>query len=262
MPSLAFADQFIAEVDRSSLPVDENFNLSLVYQGKALSAQPDFNAISKDFDILDSGLRQSHQTYNSRRISQMRWSFVLQPKREGILNIPEFSYGSETSNAIEVNVTPLSKAEAGNFILETILDNSHAYIDQQLPLTFKLYIKTPVANIGIEPLDIPNANIDNLPSKEYRQNVSGIEYRVAEVTYLISAEEEGILSIPSLRWEVTSRQSNNGYLKRRILRSEAKTIRIKSIPSDYPKGEHWIPAKSFIVQDICHLVSLDWPPTN
>ena len=104
--------ELTARVDRNILDTNETVQLVVRYSGQAVTSEPDFTVLQKDFDILSSNRQQQYSWTNGQSQSYTDWKMVLMPKRSGVILIPSISYKNEVSNALEVTVRAVNKITA------------------------------------------------------------------------------------------------------------------------------------------------------
>ena len=105
--------ELTARVDRNILDTNETVQLVVRYSGQAITSEPDFTVLQKDFDILSSNRQQQYSWTNGQSQSYTDWNMVLMPKRSGVILIPSISYKNEVSNALEITVRAVNKITAG-----------------------------------------------------------------------------------------------------------------------------------------------------
>ena len=247
------AQSFQAKIDRTNIELGDTVNLSYTYNGEANRQSPDFALLKNNFDILSYYPSYSEINNNGKLTKLSTWELVLEPKTLGEVLIPPISFMGTSSKAIKLTVNkPSSNPTSGKEIfLETIVDKSTAYVQEQITVTYRLYYSL---QIEAEP-EAPAINdvvIQNLDPKQYQRRIDGKLYRVAEVPFVIFPQRSGTLVIPQTTWQIRvakagSRPSMFGSFGRyelRKLRSQEKVLRIKSIPDTFPKNATWLPAKS------------------
>lgn len=248
------------KVDRAKISIDETFNLTIRYNGKT-GAQPDFSLLNEDFTVRNQGTSSQTILVNGSVEATTEWHLLLEPKREGKLLIPSFKVENAYSEAIEVEVTPPHPVPAGtlqDIFLETIIEESSAYVQEQIKVSYRLYFAIGVDSLDADPFNLPDVVIEQLPEAIYQRKVSGRDYRVAEYSYAFFPQSSGQLSIPALNWRVGVQMASNQrdffgrpltrtQLKR--LRSEGKNIEIKPKPANFPADAVWLPANNLKISE-------------
>ena len=140
------------EPDRIAL--DETTELSIEIDGMTADGLPDLSMLSQDFRMLDQGVAQqvdlSNGQLNLRIIMRMR----LQPRREGVLQVPILRVGNSTTPPLRLVVgppkTPVPKVVAPDdpalnaqpLFLESKLDTPSPYVQQTVGYTVRLYYES------------------------------------------------------------------------------------------------------------------------
>lgn len=250
---LAQNAELIARVDREQISIEETFHLSLRYKGKT-SEQPDFSLLQENFVIRNQGTSSQTNIINGRAESTIEWNLLLEPRREGKLLIPSFQLGNVFSDAIEIEVSPPAPPPKGtlrDLFLETIVDKSSAYVQEQIKVTYRLYFSVGVESLEVDPFNLTDVVIEALPETIYQRNVSGKDYRVAEYSYAFFPQSSGELKIPQLNWRVGVQLASNqrDFFGRPLARTELKRLRsdeklltIKPKPDAFPANAVWLPA--------------------
>ena len=240
-----------ARVDRTVLDSNETLQLVIRYDGQAISSQPDFDPLTKDFDILSNNRRQQYSRVNGQTESYTDWTLVLMPKRTGMMLIPSLNYKNDVSNAVEITVRTASNSPAGAgqqpVYTETLVDKDAAYIQEQIVLTHRLYTSVQLSDLSLSDLDIADVILQRMGETQYQKRINGRNYLVVEVQYALFPQVVGKLTIPALRfgaYESGNRSQFGVFSNRgtRIFRStESKTIDIMPKPA-HIAADQWMPS--------------------
>lgn len=239
-----------AYVDKNIVQMGQFIQFSLSLSDKSASQDPDFSALEDNFEILSSMSRSSQtQIINGRMSSSTTWSITITPRKEGAIVIPPIELAGLQSEAITVVVGKSPEKQYSDAFFETKVSADEVYVQAQLLLELKLYVRmADISNSQLENLDIAGAKI--IPVGEPSQSQvtkNGIRYYLIESSYFIFPEHSGELKIPSITYSAVvnegSRYSRYGTRRRISAQSDAKTIRVKGIPSSYPKNAVWLPAQ-------------------
>jgi len=259
-------DLLQASVDRTSLTLDETITLSLRYGKQSLFGKPNFDALDKDFEILNNNQSSKYQFINGRSESWALWSLTLAPRRTGKLTIPALSYDDEKSRPIVITVSDVptlrNKTDQPVY-LEVTLDKDQAFVQEQLLLTMKLFTSVDLNGLNSEALTIDNALVTQVSEHQYQRTVDGKAFGVVEVSYAIFPQQSGELVIPSLTWTVQvqapkkfaydpyTRDPFSGIRgqqsKRLRLRSPEKHIAVAPQPKNTQKHP-WLPAQQLTLK--------------
>lgn len=243
--------ELTARVDRTVLDSNETLQLVIRYDGQAISSQPDFDPLTKDFDILSNNRRQQYSRVNGQTESYTDWTLVLMPKRTGMMLIPSLNYKNDVSNAVEITVRTASNSPAGAgqqpVYTETLVDKDAAYIQEQIVLTHRLYTSVQLSDLSLSDLDIADVILQRMGETQYQKRINGRNYLVVEVQYALFPQVVGKLTIPALRfgaYESGNRSQFGVFSNRgtRIFRStESKTIDIMPKPA-HIAADQWMPS--------------------
>jgi hypothetical protein len=242
--------ELTARVDRNILDTNETVQLVVRYSGQAVTSEPDFTVLQKDFDILSSNRQQQYSWTNGQSQSYTDWKMVLMPKRSGVILIPSISYKNEVSNALEVTVRAVNKITAGAgkqpVYTETLVDRQAAYIQQQIILTQRLYTSVQLQDLSLSELELSDALVQRIGENQFQKMINGRNYLVIEVRYALFPQVSGKLDIPAMRFgafESSSRQfgafSSRG--KQLFRNTQPKTIDVMAKPAHIPPAE-WMPS--------------------
>jgi len=242
--------ELTARVDRNILDTNETVQLVVRYSGQAITSEPDFTVLQKDFDILSSNRQQQYSWTNGQSQSYTDWNMVLMPKRSGVILIPSISYKNEVSNALEITVRAVNKITAGAgkqpLYTETLVDREAVYIQQQIILTQRLYTSVQLQDLSLSDLQITDALVQRIGENQFQKMINGRNYLVIEVKYALFPQVGGKLDIPAMRFgafESSSRQfgafSSRG--KQLFRNTQPKTIDVMAKPAHIPPAE-WMPS--------------------
>ncbi|MFD0727477.1 BatD family protein [Lysobacter brunescens] len=246
------------EPDRIAL--DETTELSIEIDGISAHGLPDLSLLSQDFRVLDQGVAQqvdlSNGQLNLRIIMRMR----LQPRREGVLQVPILQIGNGTTPPLRLVVgppkTPVPKAVAPDdpalaaqpLFLESKLDTPSPYVQQTVGYTVRLYYEAGSLIDGRLDQDAPDgASLQQLgEDMQHTLRVGDRFYKVLERRYLLIPERPGTLTVPPARFQGrslgvfgdpfdTARQEVRA-------RGRPQTLQVKPIPPAAPQP--WLPLRA------------------
>ncbi len=254
----AQTQNFMVDVERQTMQLGETLTVTFQYRGHAGGETPDFSSLKQQFSII--GFYPSAQSYNinGQTIAIHQWQLQLEPKQQGTLLIPPITYKGETTEAVAVEVDAPGKApdQLADVMLETIVDKSSAYVQEQVIVTYRLYYSVNVDQLDMGDLDIDDTIIKTLPNKRYRRRIDGVQYNVLELSRALIPQRSGTLLIPSITWQARIPKSRyrslldpTGHYEIKKLRSQEKILRIKSIPDTFPASAAWLPARSVTLSE-------------
>jgi hypothetical protein len=247
LPSWA---SLLSAVDRTEIESDETLQLTVTYSGQAVTGEPDFSLLKRNFEILSNNRQQQYSWVNGETKSSTDWKILLLAKRQGQLTIPALKFKGHSSKAIRVSVRPANKAnnKAGNqpIFIQTSIDKNSAYIQEQIILSHRLHYSVPLQDISISEFEIPDAVIQQVSEERFNKSINGKNYSIIEIKFALFPQNVGKLSIPSQRFTAfeTSGSQFGGFFSRgnRLARlSEQKTIDILPRPS-HISASQWMPS--------------------
>jgi|GEM_PF-3263487 len=256
--SPALAQSFESDIDRSTIELGDSVALTFTYTGDAKRQAPDFDALQSNFVVRSYYPSLKTSNINGQITITNSWRLIVEPKSKGRILIPPITFMGQSSEAIELRVTEPSQRQAAgkDIFLETVVDKSTAYVQEQIKVTYRLYYSVQIEVSHTAP-EINDAIVKPLENKQYQRRIDGKPYRVEEVSFVIFAERSGALVVPQTTWEVkvaignarSSLFGNFGRFESRTLRSDEKTLRVKPIPDSFPKNATWLPAKSLNIEE-------------
>ena len=256
----AWGDSFDAVVDRTNISLNETLNLRLVYEGKQSNSDPDYTALAQQFDVLSNQKSMQHSIINGTVSASTEWRLILAPKNTGQLLIPPFSFNGQKSKPLVITVTqPSQDPTTGkeDVFLETFVDKSSAYVQEQVVITFRLYYNRSVDSLDAAQLNIENARVESLPRVDYQKAIGQTQYGVAEFKYAVFADASGTIDIPAQTWTVRTTDQpsmsrfgfNGGRYKLHRVKTKALSINIEAKPDAYPVNAVWLPAQQVTLDE-------------
>ena len=247
-----------AKVDRTVLDSNETLRAELRYDGQVFAGEPDFEPLSKDFEVLSNRRQQNYSNVNGKTESYTAWTLELRPKRAGILLIPSLTFKKEVSNAVELRVRAAPTNSSANpgtqpIYTETTVDTNTPYVGQQVILTHRLYTSVQLRDFALSELAIDKAELHRLGDTQYQKVINGRNYLVLEVKYAIFPQAKGTLIIPGLRfaaYEVNNRSQFGVFNNRgnQIIRdTESKVLEVNALPSQ-ASIDGWMPSTSVTME--------------
>lgn len=247
----------VSKVDRSEIETDETLLLTVTYSGQAITGEPNFSVLKRDFEIVSNSQQQQYSWVNGETKSSTDWKVVLLPKKQGQLTIPALSFKGHSSKPLRVSVRAANKANkaAGNqpVFIETTTDKSSAYIQEQIILIHRLHYSVPLQDISISEFDIPDAVIQQVSEERFNKLVNGKNYSIIEIKFALFPQAVGKLTIPRQRFTAfeTSNSQFGGFFSRgnRIARlTEEKIIDIMPRPS-HISASQWMPSSQLKLEE-------------
>ncbi|MBE0644009.1 MAG: protein BatD, partial [Bacteroidetes bacterium] len=169
VPAAAQSVQFMASVDRTEVPMGQQFQVTFTLAGGSLKRYTDFRApdMNRDFlTLAGPSTSQSMQVINGRVSTSIAWTFVLQARNTGSFSIPPASISYDgnllRTNAIKITVTraaPQSTPQGGkqqqggetqldlgdNLFIRAVANKTTVWLGEPLTVTYKLYSRVAFA---------------------------------------------------------------------------------------------------------------------
>lgn len=249
-----YAGNLTASVDRDTLGLEETFTLTLRYD-EQINANPDYELLQKDFDILNTQSGTQMSIVNGSMEASTEWKIALAPKRIGKSLIPSFTIDGAISDAIEMTIEGRSKSPKNtdnSVTVEVETSKDTGYVQEQIIATLRLYTTVGLNGIDVQPLQIKDALVVQLDEKQYQTKISGRPGAVVETRYAIFPQQSGELIIPSMLYQVSVASgqrdlwdrfygnSQNNILR---LRTDEQRINVLPAPASVASGE-WLPASN------------------
>ena len=172
-----------ANIESSTVPMGEAFNLNLSYDGKdGANLQPDLSVLQKDFSIYSTSSSSQISYVNGQSSEQRDWDIGLLPKREGEVEIPAISVGKYKTQPLKLKVLPAGSAVAAqpqsgnvqndNQLAETVkfgvdlaVDLKQPYLQQEINAVLTIDDK-----VGLQLTDEPQfVNAENWVIKQLKK---------------------------------------------------------------------------------------------
>ncbi|WP_461521662.1 BatD family protein [Porticoccus sp.] len=253
----SWADTLTATVDRNQLSRGETVELQVRFDGLTTS-DPDFSALEQDFEILSQHQQNQFSIMNGSPQSYTQWTLQLLPKQTGRVLIPALQLKGVQSDPITLQVEKRTAVSTGAepVFMETELDKSSVYVQEQLLLTLRLNTSVPLQGLSSEELMVKNASLLKVSENQYQKRDNGVLYQVVELKYALFPDTSGELIIPPVRFTAAipdRRDPFSGSLfgsrgKPVFLFSEEQHVEVKPRPANYGSGD-WLPAKGLSLSE-------------
>jgi hypothetical protein len=216
------AAEFIAEVDRTELYINEHVVLTLSLSGsdtrlraEGVSPNIDLTVLTPDFEFGTPRAEFRFSTARARGRATSSVVVELFPRRTGRLHIPSFSVDGSTTEPITLKVLPLPANARPEAFVRSGMTHERLHVGEQTLIWLDLYYRVELAAARFSgPLESQPREIEvfPLPAEERSENVDGIEYRVSRSAWAISPGRAGemLLVLPEVR--VQTRQGKNWRL--------------------------------------------------
>lgn len=242
----AYADKtpLTAKLDRTSITINESANLIIQADDAVELPVAVLQKLQQNFDVHRRGDNSQTSCMNFSCKSIVTVTYQLTPKHIGLFSIPAISAGNEKTRVLQLKVKAANNnpnsATVDPVFIETEIDKSEAYVQEQILLTFKINNSIELRDLSLEKeFLIEDAIVKLIDQKNYERSINGRRYNTAELHYAILAQKSGALQIPAIN--IMALVSKGGFRTQRMrLRSEPKRIEIKANPTG---ATQWLPAK-------------------
>ena len=248
-PAMALGLDIQADVDRTKITVNESVELTVTLSGG--EGIVDTSPI-KDFRVMSQGTSTRIQILNNHVSKKLTYNFRLVPARIGQLTIPALPVSSgglivDKTRPMTVQVTKTAGAAgAGNrdVFVTAEISNPAPYEGQQVTYIFRLFYAVSISNARLEKPAFSGFNAKEVePARSFSTRISGREYNVTEVNFVLIPIRSGELTIePSvLACDVIRRTSGRnsifndpffggGQLEPGSFSAEPLTVTVKPLP--------------------------------
>jgi hypothetical protein len=221
--------------------------------------QPDFSALSQDFNLLGTQSSQQVSILNGSSTTKVVWAVGLEPKHAGRIAIPALSVGSAKSSPLTLSVLAQPAGAEGkpgdDVFLEVTAEPLAPYVQQQVRYTVKLYFSFGLTDGNLSEPQADGVVVQRLgQDKSYLATIGDRRYHVMERHYALTPEKSGMLNLPALvfRGNTLDAADPTGFFSRpRTIsaRSDAVELNVKPKPSTWPASAPWLPAQSMLLKD-------------
>lgn len=263
-PAHADAPSVRAWLDRDTMHLGETVTLNVEATGDA-GGQPDFSALSQDFNLLGTQSSQQVSIVNGASTTKVVWAVGLEPKHAGRIAIPALAVGSAKTSPLTLSVLAQPAGAEGkpgdDVFLEVTAEPLAPYVQQQVRYTVKLYFSFGLTDGNLSEPSADGVVVQRLgQDKSYLATIGDRRYHVMERHYALTPEKSGMLSLPALvfRGNTLDAADPTGFFSRpRTIsaRSDAVQLDVKPKPAAWPASEPWLPAQSMLLKDDTELPS-------
>ncbi len=244
----------VAWVDKTDIDETEVITLTIERTGARGMTEPDWSVLSNDFSAFSPSSSSSYTINNGVVRSEASWSIRLRPLKTGILKIPSFTFGNESTTPVEITVRELDPVWRERIdksvFFETRVNSAEQYVQAGVLVTRRLYytFNSQVPREIPAPSDIENALVVVIGEIEDTVAVRDeVNYGVLVQRFVIYPEQSGELTIPPV--SVPASLNVNGRYFSIPVTSEEVRIQILPIPDEYPADHEWFPATDVRVTD-------------
>jgi len=264
VPARADAPGVRAWLDRDTMHLGETVTLNVEATGDA-GGQPDFSALSQDFNLLGTQSSQQVSIVNGASTTKVVWAVGLEPKHAGRIAIPALTVGGAKSSPLSLSVLAQPAGAEGkpgdDVFLEVTAEPLAPYVQQQVRYTVKLYFSFGLTDGNLSEPQADGVVVQRLgQDKSYLATIGERRYHVMERHYALTPEKSGTLNLPALvfRGNTMDAADPTGFFSRpRTIsaRSDAVELNVKPKPAAWPASEPWLPAQSMLLKDDTELAN-------
>ncbi|HET6243665.1 MAG: protein BatD [Bacteroidetes bacterium] len=247
LTNILFATEFTATTSRAKVAVGETITVSFTIDAHGSEFRP---PQFTDFRIVGGPNQSTSTQWINGAVSQKHsFSFVLLASKEGVFNIPPATIKSNNqllqSNALTIEVVKPSAQQqqqqqlqqqnarqqqqqqqqqqiteedlSKNLFLKVSVDKTNPFVGEQVILSFKLYHRVNLVNLGFNKLPALNGFWSELIEDNNGGNIhfqaevlDGVSYNVAEIRkFVLFAQRSGTLEIDPLSLDCIVRSRSN-----------------------------------------------------
>lgn len=266
-PLISFAAaQLQAMLDNYSVAPGETVILQLILHQASdrdlrTIREPDVSPLKPDFHIHQQSRNQLSQIINGQISNQVTWTYVLEPRKLGEIDIPPLrlktSNGYLSSQPLTIRVTQ-DQQKRDNTWIEAFVSKENPYLHEPIYYTLRVYHPATVKEFEAHP---PTDNLlveqlTDLHTQRFRKNNQNLF--VSEVTYLLTPLRSGRLDLSGGKMRALKASSQNhrnpgmmnfnfGFQQYKpiVLTSDPISLEVKPPPVNLPV---WLPLKNLRVE--------------
>ena len=182
-----------ATVDRSMVPLNESFTLSIILEG-VQGGQPDISSIP-NFDIVERG--SSFSADLARGISQQTITYRLQPRQAGDYVIPgfQFNLGNEVKSTQPIAVKVVA-ATSVPWFAKIILPKPQLYVNEVVEAELRVYFQEGRMTQFPQLQSDPGFTVGKWPQPtQTRENISNQVFNVVIFKVPMRPVKGGLLTL-------------------------------------------------------------------
>ncbi len=244
-----------ASVTTNKIVKDEVFQLRISADENLDSGAIDFSVLSKDFYLGRPNFGSYTNYVNGVKSVRSEWSITLAPLATGILTIPAFQVGNDTTTPIHLTVTQDTNTPQPEDLIEFQVNINHKelYPGEIAHIDTRLLIKTELRRLQEAKIVQPSIEgadkqaIELKPkgkANQYQSILNGVEVTVVDQHYDLIARQAGkyVINGPTLKGAVIGKQTANGNTRLIPVNtpSELLVIDVLEKPQNY-QGV-WLPS--------------------
>lgn len=246
------AGTLTSSVDKSHPAANENFVLTLRYEGDPNGDEPNIRPLQQQFTVLGSSTSTSFQVINGHASRSTTWIYEMLARSGGHLQIPAFTVNGDTSAPINIEVSnapaPPNLNGDTSIHTETELNPKRIHVQEQAIITWRVVSHASIADPELQPPQIENVLTQNLGFRQYqRAGADGSVENVIEQRYAFFPQRSGDITIPFQKIQITTTTLQHfgmGFIApaARVIGVMTSQQSLQVIPAEKNQGSTWIPA--------------------
>lgn len=250
------AASIVAQLDRSQVALGDPVIIRFTATGMT-AGEPDFSPLQKNFEIRGRSQSTSFSFVNGASSANTTWELTLYPLNTGTLPIPPIAFGSDQSQALDLQVLEQPQTGQGgstDILIELEAEPKEPYVQQQTIITQRMLHIQPLqqqATLSHPPIEAGKGTIRQIGNtRNYTMMRDGRNYQVIERRYALVPQQSGALTLGRTVFEgILAEPGPNSYdpfglSGKRIRRfSQPFTLQVQGQPPGF-SGKQWLPAKS------------------
>lgn len=241
----SFSKQVTVRTDHQQVQMGDIITL-MVETDFSTQAEPDFDQMQDQFDLLGTQRSNQIQITNGNYQSITRWVLHISPKQVGELVIPPFKIEGILSQPLMIEVADTqhpSGQNRGSSFLESSLNLNQVTVQQEVLFTLRFYHQGRFIDGNIRPPVFKDALSEPIQNQfHYQTQIGGERYEVYQWTWVFYPQKSGDFVIPPQAFY--GRIQYQGRLKQVKDQTQPIVLVVQPKPSAYPQGSAWIPAES------------------
>ena len=192
-----------AWLDRDHIAMGETTTLN-IQTDQASVDSPDYAPLLAEFGVSGNSSSRQFELVNGVGSTRLLFAVALQPRREGVLQVPALRVGSERTPPLTLTVSAQAAAPSqdGSVFIETEVDAQQPFVQQAVGYTVRLYSATPLLSGQLDQDPPPGASLQRIgDDTQYQRDVGNRRYKVIERHYLLIPERSGPMTIPGARFQ-------------------------------------------------------------
>ncbi len=250
------ATQVVATISKSSVAVNEVFQLMVTVDKSADRGSISFGSLNQDFVTGNTNFGSYNSFSNSKRTVQTQWTVSLAAKQVGTLTIPRFTIDGVSSQPIVLTVTkdtaPLIPSDVVE--IDSSLSKHRLYIGETATYKVKLIIKADPRMLQNPVITPPTGDaftiIANGEGSQKQGVLNGVNVLVVEQQFQIVPNAPGNQSLEGTIFQsklIQSRRTGSTRIVPITVNSGLINIEVLSKPDGYT--DLWLPTNNLTLNE-------------